>query len=85
MLVETYEATHNMRAEDENMEQNCPEKKTIRFRSTGKSKSHASPNNKRVENIESPHCKEHLSEAQGLEKKPGKHMLIFCKECLIEI
>lgn len=69
-LVEVYGATHSMNAEDENMD-NCPEKKTIRFRSTSKSKRHISPNNKRVENIESPRCKEYLPEAQDSERKQG--------------
>ncbi|EFN87546.1 Protein TAPT1-like protein [Harpegnathos saltator] len=68
-----------MRAEDENMEQNCPEKKTIRFRGTGKSKSHVSSNNKRVENVESPHCREQLSESHDLEKKQGVSLMQFLR------
>lgn len=74
--------THNMRAEDENMEQNCPEKKTIRFRGTSKFKEHVLPNNKRVENVESPHCKEQFSEKQDLEKKQGIHTRFFVKSIL---
>ncbi|XP_032673166.1 protein TAPT1 homolog [Odontomachus brunneus] len=68
-----------MLAEDEIMEQNCPEKKTIRFRNTGKSKRHVSPNNKRVENVESPHYRQQFSETQDLDKKQGVSLMQFLR------
>lgn len=59
--------------DDENMEQSCPEKKTIRFHDT-ESKTHVSPHGKRVENVNLKHYKSQLSHGQKTQKKQGTYV-----------
>lgn len=51
------------------MEQSWPEKKTIRFRGTGQSKTHVSSDDKRVENVDPPRCRLQLSDGRDAQKK----------------
>lgn len=57
------------RVSDGNMEQSWPEKRTIRFRGTGKSKTHVSSHDRRVESVDPPHRRPQLSDGQDARKK----------------
>lgn len=62
---------HNTCTKNGNMENDCPEKRTIRFRGTCISETNVSSNNKRVENVDFPNYKSQLSKGQSPEKKSG--------------
>ncbi|TGZ48142.1 protein TAPT1 homolog [Temnothorax longispinosus] len=61
---------------DGDTEQSWPEKRTIRFRATGKSETHVSSHDGRVENVDPTRCRPQLSDEQDAPKKKQRVSLM---------